>query len=188
MYELESTRSIEEVVAVEEVYGLVVVGDIGDPQKGLVAHDPDFIVFLLQNTQSTHLLLSTTPITRDLLSLFSTMADAPLGIAETIQSASLKRNPSPFHDINPSTATSEKLPVVDHAPSDTESISSDVVDPRHMVRSVPRRQTLPPLPDLRFEQSYLASIRGADTWGRVAWITIRDQVRQTSLHHQLWAN
>ncbi|EAU30531.1 conserved hypothetical protein [Aspergillus terreus NIH2624] len=114
------------------------------------------------------------------------MADAPLGIAETIQSASLKRNPSPFHDINPSTATSEKLPVVDHAPSDTESISSDVVDPRHMVRSVPRRQTLPPLPDLRFEQSYLASIRGADTWGRVAWITIRDQVLLPLMQGTLW--
>ncbi|KAL4890481.1 DUF1770-domain-containing protein [Aspergillus ambiguus] len=113
------------------------------------------------------------------------MADAPLGIAQTIQSASLNRNPSPFHDINPTTSASEKLPV-DHASSDTESIPSDVLDPRHMVRSVPRRQTLPPLPDLRFEQSYLASIRGADTWGRVAWITIRDQVLLPLMQGTLW--
>jgi hypothetical protein len=55
-----------------------------------------------------------------------------------------------------------------------------------MVRSVPRRQTLPPLPDLRFEQSYLASIRGADTWGRVAWITIRDQVLLPLMQGTLW--
>jgi hypothetical protein len=61
--------------------------------------------------------------------------------------------------------------------SEADSIPSDIVDPSRMVRPVPRRHTLPPLPDLRFEQSYLASLRGADTWGRVAWITIRDQVR-----------
>ena len=40
-----------------------------------------------------------------------------------------------------------------------------------------RRAHLPPLPDLRFEQSYLASISGAhgDPW-KIVLITIRDQV------------
>ncbi|CAK7242223.1 MAG: hypothetical protein STHCBS139747_003704 [Sporothrix thermara] len=37
-------------------------------------------------------------------------------------------------------------------------------------------QQLPPLPDLRFEQSYLRSIAAADTWWKVALITTRDQV------------
>ncbi|CAK7226041.1 hypothetical protein SBRCBS47491_006091 [Sporothrix bragantina] len=37
-------------------------------------------------------------------------------------------------------------------------------------------QQLPPLPDLRFEQSYLRSIAAADTWWKVGLITIRDQM------------
>ncbi|KAF9890938.1 hypothetical protein FE257_005195 [Aspergillus nanangensis] len=118
------------------------------------------------------------------------MSNPALGIAETIQSASINRHPSPTHDLNPSTSTSEKIPVIDHDASDSDSdsdtIPSDVVDSHHMIRSVPRRQTLPPLPDLRFEQSYLASIRGADTWGRVAWITIRDQVLLPLIQGTLW--
>jgi hypothetical protein len=104
------------------------------------------------------------------------MADPALELAETIQTASIKRHPSPRHDINPATAASEKRPVERRAPSEADSIPSDIVDPSRMIRPVSRRHTLPPLPDLRFEQSYLASLRGADTWGRVAWITIRDQV------------
>jgi hypothetical protein len=110
-----------------------------------------------------------------------TMADPAIQVAETIQTASINRAPSAQRDINPPTAasTSEKKAVpVELTPSDADSIPSDVVDQHHRVlRPVSRRHTLPPLPDLRFEQSYLASIRGADTWGRVAWITIRDQVR-----------
>lgn len=35
---------------------------------------------------------------------------------------------------------------------------------------------MPPLPDLRFEQSYLKSIEKAEGWGQVAYITVRDQV------------
>jgi hypothetical protein len=108
---------------------------------------------------------------------FSKMADPALELAETIQTASIKRDPSPRHDINPPTAASEKRPVARRSSSEADSIPSDIVDPSRMVRPVSRRHTLPPLPDLRFEQSYLASLRGADTWGRVAWITIRDQVR-----------
>ena len=121
------------------------------------------------------------------------MADSlPLEIGETIQTASINRAPSPAHDINPSTAASEKLPVF-VSPHVTRSDSSfekygyntdDGVDededeediPYSVIRPLPRRASFPPLPDLRFEQSYLASIAAADTkWG-VAYITVRDQV------------
>lgn len=100
-------------------------------------------------------------------------------IPEIIQSASINRNPDPAHDVNPSTAASEKQPVVIGPDSDSEtsSIASDIIHPSRAIRPVHRNQTLPPLPDLRFEQSYLASIKDAETWGRVAWITTRDQVR-----------
>ncbi|KAL4788044.1 DUF1770-domain-containing protein [Aspergillus varians] len=105
------------------------------------------------------------------------MEDPAIQIAETIQTASINREPSVTHDINPPTSIPEKQPAVERTPSDAGSIPSDLVDHHRVLRSAPRRHTLPPLPDLRFEQSYLASLRGADTWGRVAWITIRDQVR-----------
>ncbi|KAM7215814.1 Fungal protein of unknown function (DUF1770) domain containing protein [Rhypophila decipiens] len=39
-----------------------------------------------------------------------------------------------------------------------------------------RGRHLPPLPDLRYEQSYLHSIREADTWWKIGLITARDQV------------
>lgn len=113
---------------------------------------------------------------RKLHSNSSTMTDHVLEVAETIQTASIVSNPSAAHDINPSTAASEKQPVVAAPASDAGSLSSDIVDPSRVIRPIRRRQTLPPLPDLRFEQSYLASIKDADTWGRVAWITVRDQV------------
>lgn len=37
-------------------------------------------------------------------------------------------------------------------------------------------QQLPPLPDLRFEQSYLHSLAAADTWWKVGLVTMRDQM------------
>ncbi|ERS98059.1 uncharacterized protein SPSK_06622 [Sporothrix schenckii 1099-18] len=37
-------------------------------------------------------------------------------------------------------------------------------------------QQLPPLPDLRFEQSYLHSLAAADTWWKVGLVTVRDQL------------
>ncbi|KAB8245128.1 hypothetical protein BDV35DRAFT_269111 [Aspergillus flavus] len=114
------------------------------------------------------------------------MTDPALGIAETIQTASINPEPSPSHDINPPTASSEKQPVAEDAPSEAGSISSDIVDPHRMIRPAPRRHHLPPMPDLRFEQSYLASIRGAETWGRVAWITVRDQVLLPLVQGTLW--
>jgi hypothetical protein len=108
------------------------------------------------------------------------MSNPTLGIASAIQDASINRNPSPTHDINPSTAASRKEPVEAVPSSDTASVSSDIVDPSRVVRPVPRRHHLPPLPDLRFEQSYLASLEGAESWQRIAWITARDQVREDS--------
>ena len=99
-----------------------------------------------------------------------------LEVAGTIQTSTIRSNPSPTHDINPATAASEKQPVTAAPSSEAGSLPSDIVDPSRVIQPVRRRQTLPPLPDLRFEQSYLASIKDADTWGRVAWITVRDQV------------
>lgn len=126
------------------------------------------------------------------------MASNPaIEVASTLQSASLNRQPSPSHDLNPSTAASKKEPATatvhlrqtsslksassssSSSPSPA-SISSDIV-PSDIVDDVStqprtRRSTFPPLPDLRFEQSYLASIKNADTWSKVAYITLRDQM------------
>lgn len=60
-------------------------------------------------------------------------------------------------------------------PSNQESLPSSIVDPTRFVQSPARRQ-FPPLPDLRFEQTYLASLKGAETWGQIVWITIRNHV------------
>ena len=102
---------------------------------------------------------------------------------------SINPNPSPTHDINPSTAVSEKIPVsIEVRRRDSiDSYGSSVLgselgdddDNYYQVkpRTTRRRASLPPLPDLRFEQSYLRSIENADTYGMVAFITLRDQVR-----------
>ncbi len=60
-----------------------------------------------------------------------------------------------------------------------ETETEDELLYRSRVRPSPRLHHLhhlPPMPDLRFEQSYLSSIRNADTWWKVGWITVRDQV------------
>ncbi len=127
----------------------------------------------------------------------------PLQLAETIQTAHINPSPSPSHDLNPSTATS-KLEPVDLEPVYTDDSKSDDIDEvdddeeedddedetedeelyRSRVKPRPRgrggRHQLPPMPDLRFEQSYLWSIRNADSWAKVAWITVRDQVSSCS--------
>jgi hypothetical protein len=116
-------------------------------------------------------------------------SSVPLQIAETIQTASIKRNPSPTHDLNPSTAASQKQPVSLQHPTSESSFDKETYEDYGLdeeedeedisysvLKSVPRRASFPPLPDLRFEQSYLASIAGAETKGRIAWITVRDQV------------
>ena len=106
------------------------------------------------------------------------MADAAIQIAETIQTASIKRAPSVEHDANPSTAASRNEPLATSSSAATDDeIRYPAIRPRR------RKAILPPLPDLRFEQSYLASISGADTTGKVLWITARDQV--TSIPRRL---
>lgn len=104
--------------------------------------------------------------------------DIGIQAAETLQTAHIISSPSIEHDMNPSTAASAKEPVrIDHEPS--EDIMSDMDEdevPLDILRPAPRKPQMPPLPDLRFEQSYLASIKEAKDWKVVTWITMRDQV------------
>ncbi|KAI0887529.1 DUF1770-domain-containing protein [Annulohypoxylon maeteangense] len=132
------------------------------------------------------------------------MADSiPTQIAETIQTAHIQRAPSPRHDLNPSSSMSERTPVrlarQTHAHShsrshrrrygsidgldddidygDEEEEEEDDEDiPISVLRPRPRTRSFPPMPDLRFEQSYLHSISKAESWWRVGWITVRDQM------------
>ncbi|RMD43113.1 hypothetical protein DV735_g2071, partial [Chaetothyriales sp. CBS 134920] len=83
-------------------------------------------------------------------------------LASAIQSVSIKQNPSPEHDVNPSTAASKKEPVELASPS------------------------FPKLPDFRFEQSYLASIKNAKNNTEVILITLRDQVLLPLAQGVLW--
>lgn len=111
-------------------------------------------------------------------------------LASVVQSAHIVHEPSVEHDVNPSTAASEKFPAdlitpshhddIDEDLSDTSSrtsststLPSDIIRPRP--RAPPGRHHLP-LPDLRFEQTYLASLKNADTNWKVIYITVRDQV------------
>lgn len=118
------------------------------------------------------------------------MADSPiLQLAETIQTASINRHPSPAHDANPSTAASIKQPVrlddepdLDHLP---DNVNDDEI-PLSVLKPTPRSKQFPPLPDLRFEQSYLASIRHATSWHMVAYITLRDQLFMPLTQGLLW--
>jgi len=123
------------------------------------------------------------------------MADSlPLEIASTIQSASINRHPDTDYDLNPSTSASAKQPVTisrtrSHISDedeygidgDSENDQDEEDIPYSVIRPLPRRPEMPPLPDLRFEQSYLASIAHADTNWKIAWITTRDQVFLLSL-------
>jgi hypothetical protein len=107
------------------------------------------------------------------------MAPGAHGVAEiasTIQTASINRHPDPHQDTNQSTATSRSEAVVVGSSSAVSDIEEDEI-PISILQPPPRTRSLPPLPDLRFEQSYLRSIEHANGWGAVAYITIRDQVR-----------
>lgn len=96
------------------------------------------------------------------------------------------------HDVNPSTAAEGKIPAkiitpssrdedvdddrlsdISSQTSSTSTLPSDIIRPRPRVP--PGRHHLP-LPDLRFEQTYLASLKNADTTWKVIYITVRDQV------------
>jgi hypothetical protein len=135
-------------------------------------------------------------------------SDIPIQIAETIQTAHIKREPSPSHDINPSTAASKREPAslqtqTSHSQHHDSLIPDDGIDEDddedeyahsetetdeesdyNVVKSRPRRNIhqLPPIPDLRYEQSYLHSIRNADTWWKVVLITARDQACSLGIH------
>ena len=101
------------------------------------------------------------------------MSSLPAEITSAIQSAHINRAPSPHHDINPSTAAETKVPMEVRPSSSSEPPSSPSAIP---LRPRPRRPTMPPLPDLRFEQSYLASIPPGASWLTILLITTRDQV------------
>lgn len=103
--------------------------------------------------------------------------DAAMNIASTIQSASIKKHPSPKHDIAPSTAADAKEVVELDNPEDVDELSDVGEDEipvsilRPVQRGRPGRPQMPPLPgksiervnihvayanrivDLRFEQS-----------------------------------
>jgi hypothetical protein len=113
------------------------------------------------------------------------MSNPAIQVAETIQTASINRAPSPHHDINPSTSASYKEPVsLSRLPGDVSASDSDEI-PEYVLHERSRRATLPPLPDLRFEQSYLKSIEGRDRLG-VAWVTMRDQVVLPLVQGMMW--
>lgn len=115
------------------------------------------------------------------------MSSAPMNIASAIQSASINRHPSPHHDLNPSTAASSKQPVEPASPTSSVSSNANSI-PESALKPTPRRANLPPLPDMRFEQSYLASLQGAESYWTIAWITGRDHVLQPDTpnqHHQI---
>lgn len=103
-------------------------------------------------------------------------------IASTISTASVTHHPDPRYDLNPSTSTSRKTPVrLDLPPPAATSSAADVSSPLSppdtpTLRPIPRRRDLPPLPDLRFEQSYLARIATYTTWQSILYVTVLDQV------------
>lgn len=113
------------------------------------------------------------------------MDDAPIEIASTLQSASIQPHPDVNYDLSPSTAASRKEPVTLAASATASDIAEDEI-PLSAVRSRPRRNTMPPLPDLRFEQSYLKSIEAAAGWQGVLYITVRDQVFLPLVQGALW--
>jgi len=127
-----------------------------------------------------HYLLSLTPIhTRQPYNMAPGAQDAAMQMAETIQTAHLNHSPSVMHDINPSTAASHKEPIQLKREPSADDVISDVDEdeiPVSLLRPTPRKPQMPPLPDLRFEQSYLASIKDAQDWKVVTYITMRDQV------------
>ncbi|KAF4951648.1 hypothetical protein FGADI_7300 [Fusarium gaditjirri] len=101
------------------------------------------------------------------------MDSAPTELAATIQAASIEHHPDPALDANPPTAAERRQPVTlervkhehDDAIDGDEDEEEDI--PYSVLRPAPRHSHLPPLPDLRFEQSYLRSISKADTWWKI---------------------
>jgi len=106
---------------------------------------------------------------------------AVVDIVETLQSSHINTHPDVAYDLNPSTAASKKAPVRFRARSaeSLPSIESDDEIPIDILEPQPRRTNMPPLPDFRFEQSYLARIKPyVDTgnYKMVVWQTVYDNV------------
>ena len=118
----------------------------------------------------------------------SAVESLPAEIAETIQAGHIRSHPDIRFDFAPSTAADKKLPV---RVEELHGNDGDLVDgiddeededdiPYNVLRPASRTHNMPPLPDLRFEQSYLRSIANADTWWKIMLITARDQVSSVS--------
>lgn len=126
--------------------------------------------------------------------------EVAMGIAETIQTAHINPQPDPAYDVNPSTAASKKTPVHirSHAresrrssphssPAQLDDQSDEI--PISMLDPHPRSTALPPLPDLRFEQSYLARIKpysDAKNYKMVAFYTVWDHVVMPLTQGLVW--
>jgi hypothetical protein len=139
------------------------------------------------------------------------MEDAAKVLAQTaVQDSHIIRNPSPTRDIAPSTSADQRpitvirdaLPSIQfssssnlhmlsqlRADADEDTVSEvSLEDSTHDISPKPRRPQLPPIPDLRFEQSYLKQLEAAK--GSVMWIiiiTIREQVLFPGVQGFLWA-
>lgn len=128
-------------------------------------------------------------------------SDIPSEVISTLQSAHIDEAPDPSRDINPSTTASKKVPVqvtnVDshfRVPGNLQSrrpssrsdkpfeIPVSILQPtsRHA------NNNLPPLPDFRFEQSYLASIQNCKSNRQIAWITFQDHVFKPLAQGVVW--
>lgn len=101
--------------------------------------------------------------------------NVPVELASALQSTSIKRHPDPRIDMNPSTAASKKTPVTISSSPANSDVAEDEI-PVSLLDPIPRRKTMPPLPDLRYEQSYLKRIEKAESWQGVLWITFKDEV------------
>jgi Autophagy receptor ATG43 len=144
------------------------------------------------------------------------MEEAARSLAQTtVQDRHIICHPSPSRDIVPPTSADrplvsivrDALPSIQFSSSranlhhlsqrhhsededDDETVSEISLEdsPHPSSSSKPRRPNLPPIPDLRFEQSYLKQLEAAK--GSVMWmiiITIREQVLFPGVQGFLWA-
>lgn len=131
-------------------------------------------------------------------SSYHIMEDLPNELASTLQSAHIISHPDVSYDLNPSMAASKKTPVNFRPQSSrrrtSESLSRSSQIPLSVLEPPPRRQNLPPLPDMRFEQSYLARIKpysepadgGPPNYLMITWITVLDQVLMPLSQGVMW--
>lgn len=116
--------------------------------------------------------------------------DAAIQVAEMLHQSHINRAPSPTHDNAPETSFDTKQtvnldPTSSPPMSDVEDAEDDEI-PLSVLRPTPRRAQMPPLPDMRLEQTYLASIKDTTSWYGVAYVTIRDQVLMTFVQGMAW--